>query len=125
MHAKRILARNRRIPGRATGYSFFVMSWPSGEFSQRSAHSKSIDSTIRLFTKRLDLVPVEERELVVAHIDAAVRKQRGGVRHVWLASWTGTQPLAEFFRAARLAWKRLPKEYDDQPRRISDEIDIG
>jgi hypothetical protein len=80
---------------------------------------------IRLLGERLRLVPIGERDSVVAHIDAEIRKQRGGVRRIPLATWTSGQPLPEFFRAARLAWRRLPKEQDDQPRSVRDEIDLG
>lgn len=105
--------RNRRIPGRATGHLSFVLKWSSGKLSQTCSHSTSLGSAIRLFTERLRQVPFMERESAIAHMDAEVRKARGGVRRVTLASWSATQPLPEFFRAARSQWKRLPKEYDD------------
>jgi hypothetical protein len=124
MHVNRIIARNRRIAGRATGHIFFVLRWPSGTFSQRCGYATSIDTAIRLFSQRLRLVPIIERDAVVAHIDAGVRMQRGGVRRVPLARWAGTKPLPEFFREARLAWKQLPKEHGDQARTVPDEIDL-
>jgi hypothetical protein len=122
MQASRILSRNRRVEGRATGYSFFTLRWPSGEFSQRCSYSTRLDAAIRLFTERLRLVPPSERLFATAHLDAEVRRARGGVRRIPLASWTGKQPLPEFFRSARVAWSRLSKERDDQKRVISDKI---
>jgi len=124
MQVNRILSRNRRIEGRATGYVFFVLKWPSGEFSQRCSYSTRLDPAIRLFSERLRLIPATERELATGHLDAEIRRARGGVRRFSLAYWTAAQPLPEFFRAARLAWRRLPKEHDDQKTRLSDEIDV-
>jgi hypothetical protein len=125
MHVNRIISRDRRVPGRATGYVFFTLRWPSGELSQRCPHSTRLDHAIRLFTDRLRLVPLPERELATAHLDAQVRLAQGGVRRAPLASWSGTQPLPEFFRAARQAWKQIPKEYEDQKRQIPDDIDVA
>jgi hypothetical protein len=125
MRANRIVSRNRRVAGRATGYTFFTLRWPGGEFSQRCAYATRLEATIRLFRERLRLVPPTEREFATAHLDAEVRKARGGVRRIALASWTGEQSLPEFFRAARLAWSRLPKEHDDQKRVVPDEIDLA
>ena len=112
----RIVSRNRSIPDRATGYVFFVIKWPSGSFSQRCSYCTSLDHAIRLFTERLHLVPHSERELASARFDAAIRKARGGVRRFLLAAWKGSEPLPNFFRAARLAWRDLPKESDDQEK---------
>ena len=122
MQVNRIISRNRRVQGRATGHVFFVLRWPSGEFSQRCSYCTRLDNAIRLFTERLRLVPPAERESVTAHFYAEVRRARGGVRRAPLASWTASQSLPEFFRAARLAWRQIPKEHDDQKKRISDEI---
>jgi hypothetical protein len=124
MQVNRIISRNRRVEGRATGHVFFLLRWPSGEFSQRCAYSTRLDPAIRLFTDRLRLVPPPDRKFASGHFDAEVRKARGGRKRLSLATWTAAQPLPEFFRAARVAWQRLPKEHDDQKRRIADEIDM-
>jgi hypothetical protein len=86
-------------------------------------HSTTLDYTIRLFARRLRLVPPAERELASAHVDAEVRKAGGGVRRLTLASWTGAQPVPAFFKAVRQAWRSLPKEHDDDRRVVADEID--
>src|SRR5436190_21993265 len=125
MQINRVISRNRRVPGRATGYSFFVIKWPSCMLSERCPHSTTLDYTIRKFSQSLRLVPPTERDSVTAHVDAGIRTERGGVRRVTLASWVGTQPLPEFFRLVRLAWRLLPKEHDDQVRTVSDEINIA
>lgn len=109
----------RMIPDRATGLLHFVLKWPNGEFSGQ--HIGSMSGAIRLFTERLRQVPPGERELASGHLDAALRKSGGGIKHATLARWTGTQPLVSFFQAARAAWRRLPKEHDDFKRSQSDE----
>jgi len=118
--AFRIIARNRRIPGRATGVLFVVLKWPSGGDSLRAY---SIQTAMRAFTERLRLVPPEERDSVGAHLDAEVRKARGGFGRRKLASWKGTDSLPEFLQAARSAWRSLPKEYDDQRKTSPVSID--
>lgn len=118
--AARIIARNRRIPGRATGALFVVLTWPNGH---DSFYANSVPTATRVFTERLRLVPLEERDLVSAHFDAEVRKARGGCVRVKLAVWKGTDPLPQFFQTARSAWRRLPKEYDDQRKTSPVSID--
>jgi hypothetical protein len=107
------------IPGRATGLLYFVLRWPGGQFSGQ--HAGSITGAIRLFTQRLRKVPPGEMESASGHLDAALRKAGGGIKHVRLATWTGSQPLERFFESARTAWRRLPKEHDDfaQPQSMS------
>jgi hypothetical protein len=51
--------------------------------------------------------------VATAHFEAQIRKAGGGCRRISLASWNAAQSLPEFFRAARTAWERLPKEHDD------------
>ncbi len=113
------VSRNRRTPGRATGYTFFVISWPSGTETERCPHSTNLESAIRLFKNRLRVVPFAERDVATARFDAQVRKAGGGCRRIPLASWSASQSLAVFFRAARAAWRRLPKEHDDDASTIS------
>jgi hypothetical protein len=72
----------------------------------------NIETAIRLFTNRLSYVPATERKQATAYLEVEVRKARGGFKRLKLAAWTGVRPLPEFFQAARLAWKRLPKEHD-------------
>jgi hypothetical protein len=110
----RIVKRNRSIPGRVAGYIFFVLKWPSGTFTD--GYCLTIEPAIRLFRKRLSFVPLGERELATAYFDVQARKPRGGFKRVKLATWTGAQPLPEFFRAVRLAWKRMAKENDEKGR---------
>jgi hypothetical protein len=117
MQVNRIIARNRRIPDKVAGYVFFVLRWPSGKFSD--GYCLSIEPAIRLFTKRLSFVPAAERELATAYFDVQARKARGGLKRVRLATWTRAQPLPEFFRAVRRAWKLMPKENDSQGRLIA------
>jgi hypothetical protein len=116
MRIARIISRNRRIPGRATGYVFFVLKWPGGSFYQRCPYCTSLDSSIRLFSERLRLVSSSDRDFASARFDAAIRKAGGGFQRVLLAKWIGTEPLPNFFRAARLAWRDLPKESDDEKK---------
>jgi len=66
-----------------------------------------------------------EFERATAHVDAVIRKAGGGFKRVTIATWKGTQPLPEFFHAARLAWNRLPKEHDDERELVPDEIDLA
>ena len=120
MLAKRKIWRNRRIPNRATGHLAFVIKWPSGSAS--CSFVTSFHNAIRLFIDRLRLVPLLERDSVAAHFDAEVRKAGGGVRRITLARWTATKPMPDFFREARLAYRQLPKEHDDQDRIILYEI---
>ena len=110
MQIARIISRNRRIPDRATGYIFFVLKWPSGTL--RDGYCASIEPAIHLFTKRLGCVPPAERDQASAYFDVGTRKLGGGLKRVKLATWKGGRPLAEFFQAARQAWKRIPKEND-------------
>src|SRR6266705_2645094 len=92
---------------------FFVISWPGGTETERCPHATNLESAIRLFKKRLQVVPFAERDVATARFDAQVRKAGGGCRRIPLASWSASQSLAVFFRAARAAWQRLPKEHDD------------
>ena len=125
MRVNRVIQRNRRIPGRATGHTFFVIRWPTGALGDRCPYSTNLVATFRIFKQKLRLVPPEEIEHVVAHVDAVIRKPGGGFKRVPIASWRGTQPLPEFFHAARLAWNRLPKEHDDEKKFVPDEVDFG
>src|SRR5439155_20171829 len=99
MQVNRIISRNRRVPGRGTGRTLFAFRWPSGELSEPCPYSTTLNYTIRLFTRWLDLIPPAERESATAHLDAEVGKARGGLERVTLASWVGTQPLRAFLRA--------------------------
>jgi len=120
MQVSRKIPRNRRIPNRATDDLNLVLKWPSGSVSW-PLNTKFSDG-IRHFRKRIHLVPIEEQSTVTAYVDVSVRKAGGGVRRVILARWTTTDPLPEFFRKARLAYNRLPKERDDEHRMVPHEI---
>jgi hypothetical protein len=76
----------------------------------------SFHNLTRVFMQRLGLVPPAERDSATAHFDAAVRKAGGGIRRILHTTGNGTEPLPNFFRAARLAWRDLPKESDDQKK---------
>jgi hypothetical protein len=110
MQVAHIISRNRKIPGKAAGYIFFVIKWPGGTLTD--GYCLSIEPAIRLFTKRFSSVPPAEHKQATAYFDVEVRKARGGFKREKLATWTGDCPLPEFFRAARQAWKRMPKEHD-------------
>jgi hypothetical protein len=112
MQARKIIPRNRTTPNRVAGYVFFVLIWPSGTLTD--GYVLDIESAIRLFSKRLSVVPPVERESATAYFDVQTRKARGGLKRVRLATWKGTQPLPKFFQLARRAWKRIPKEFDDK-----------
>ncbi len=108
---------NRRIPGRATGRLALVLRWPGGNACESGCHS--LDQAIRVFSRQLRRVAPEERHAVTAHLQASVRGSHGGERRKTLASWTCTQPVPEFFRLARVAWRRMPKEQADLENGIS------
>lgn len=110
MQVARIISRNRKIPDRAAGYIFFVLKWPGGTVTD--GYTMNIETAIRMFTNRLSYVPAAEREEATAYFEVEARKARGGFKRLKLAAWKGVRPLPEFFQATRLAWKRLPKEYD-------------
>jgi hypothetical protein len=121
MHVSLRIPRNRKIPNRVVvGTLDLVLKWPGGSTSYPIADNFS--SAIRHFRQRLHLVPLEQRAASTADISCAVRKARGGVRRVILARWTAREQLPEFFRIARLAYARLPKEEDDEHKMISHEI---
>ncbi len=120
MLAKRRVPRNRRIPNRATGYLSLVIRWPNGNDSVQFA--TGFRQLIGFFEERLRLVPIPERDSVTAHFDATVRKAGGGERRVTLAKWAAPEPLPEFYRAARLAYRQLPKENEDQGTLASYEL---
>ena len=79
------------------------MKWPGG--SAACSFVTSFHNASRLFMERLRLVPLAERDSVTAHFDAEVRKAGGGIGRIMLATWISTEPLPNFFRAARLAWQ--------------------
>src|SRR5688572_26023845 len=110
MQVARIISRNRKISGRAAGSIFFVLKWPGGTVTD--GYTMNLETAIRMFTNRLSYVPATEREQATAYFEVEARKARGGFKRLKLATWKGLRPLAEFFQAARLAWKRLPKEHD-------------
>jgi hypothetical protein len=110
MQIAQIIPRNRKTPDRAAGYIFFVLKWPSGTLTD--GYCLNIEPVIRLFTKRFGCVPLAERKQATAYFEVEVRKARGGFKRAKIATWTGDCPLPEFFRAARQAWKRMPKEND-------------
>ena len=123
MLVNRVIRRNRRIPGRATGYTHFVIRWPGGKLNDHCPYSTNLVATFRIFKQKLRMVPPEELERTIAQVDAEIRKPGGGCKRVPIATWKGTQPLPEFFHAARLAWNRLSKE-DDERKLVPDEIDL-
>jgi len=100
--------KSGKTPNTRKGLIHFVLKWPTGAFPGQ--HIGGIDHAIRLFAERLRLVPPSERELTSAHFDAELRAAHGGIRRIRLATWKGTQPLAPFFQAARVAWRRHLKE---------------
>ena len=69
---------------------------------------------IRRFVHELKHVPKGERELATATLSAGLRKARGGVTWVPLASWSGKESVEAFFQRAKAAWRRLPKEDDER-----------
>lgn len=116
---KRVIARNRRMPGRADGSLFFTLRWESGYFRQGYYNNcRQLDPLIRLFRDRLRMVPPEEIPHSIAKFYATVRKAAGGMKRVTLASWVGSEPIEVFFTSARAAWLALPKEHDDQNKEI-------
>jgi hypothetical protein len=120
MLAKHRVSQSRRIPNRATGGLSFVIRWPSGSAS--ASFVTGFSNLIRLFEDRLRLVPIAERDSVTAHFDATVRKAGGGERRVTLAKWGAADPLPEFYKRARLVYRRFPKERDYPDTFVSFEI---
>lgn len=121
MRASLRIPRNRKIPNRVvTGTLDFVLKWPGGDTGRPVADNFS--NAIRHFRHLMHLVPIEERAALTAHISVAVRKARGGVKRITLASWKATESLPEFFRKARHVYDELPKEDDDQHKMIPREI---
>jgi hypothetical protein len=114
MQIRKSLPRNKKVPGRAAGFIFIEIKWPSGAISAFSP--PNVQSAIRLFTHRLDAIPPAEREVATASFKVEIRRERGGLRRVEFARWSGDQKLGDFFRRARAAWKQVPKEYDDKGR---------
>ena len=123
MQVTQIMPRNCKIPDRAAGYIFFVLKWPGG--SLNDGYCLSIEPAIRLFTKRLSYISAAERKFATAYFDVQARKPGGGFKRLKLATWTGDRPLPEFFRAARQAWKRMPKEHDGKGFLIPQETVIA
>ncbi len=123
MLAKRRVSRSRRIPNRATGHLSFAARWPSGGAS--ASFATGFGHLIRLFENRLRQVPIAERSSITAHFDATVRKVGGGEKRVTLAKWTAAEPLPQFYRTARVAYRQLPKEHDDQDYFVPCEIQDG
>lgn len=62
---------------------------------------------------RIEQIPLEERPQATAFIEADIRKANGGNPRVRLATWVGTDCIEAFFSKARIAWKALPKEWDE------------
>src|SRR5688572_26361091 len=94
------IPRDRRTPGRACGHVSFILKWPSGSISGRHGYQRTLTSIIRAFSGELRTVPLPERSLATAKLNAAVRKGGGGEKWIALASWSGTQPVETFFQAA-------------------------
>ena len=115
MPLKLIIARDRRVPDRATGALYVSLKRPSGNFLQRCG---KFDVAIRTFRERLKLIPPEEVEVAGGYMDAEIRKAKGGKKRIRLGYWKGTEPLGEFFQRVTAAWKDLPKELEDQGREI-------
>lgn len=114
MKLDRLTKQNRNIPGRADGYVFFLLRWPSGSFSHQSRWSRNLNTTIRMFRDRMKLIPPDELSLATGEIQATVRNQHGLPRRTTLAEWHEGEPLPAFFATAKAAWKGLPKETADQ-----------
>jgi len=74
-----------------------------------------------MFSGELERVPPAERPSATATLNAAVRKAGGGEEWIPLATWSGAQPVEPFFQAARVAWRKLPKEDDDHRKVIVDD----
>lgn len=73
-----------------------------------------------MFSGELQRVPLSERPLATATLNAAVRKAGGGETWICLAAWSGEQPVELFFHEARTAWRKLPKENDDHRKVMLD-----
>jgi hypothetical protein len=114
----RIILRNRRIPNRATGHVSFILKWPRGGLTERRSYCDRLESAIRFFLRALKMVPAEDMGAATACFYAAVRKPGGGLGRIQLADWSGTASLPGFLQATRRAWASLPKEEDDQGRRV-------
>lgn len=104
-------AHTELVPGAVyRGGVRITLKWPSGEFIRY--HRGGIESAIRLFSERLNRVPPSERESASGRIEGGTRAPHGGHRRVKLATWKGTEPLAGFFRAAKLAWRQITRPFD-------------
>jgi hypothetical protein len=123
MDVKLIYARNRRIPGRATGTAYFDLKWPSGRISKRDVQFGGLASAIKFLKHRLKEIPASERDSLSAELFAEIRKPVGSLGRVSLGSCVGERSLSELFKNAETAWTQLEHECDDQKVRIPDVID--
>lgn len=91
-------------PGTVSAAVHVVIKWPSGNFSR---WERGIQNTIRTISETVNRVPAAELELASGRIEVGTRAPHGGRRWVRMATWKGTEPLTEFFQAARTAWRRI------------------
>ena len=123
MHAKRIFARNRRIPGRATGTTYFDLKWSSGRVSKRDIQFQGLKSAINFLNHRLKDIPQNERDSLTATLYAEVRKPGGGLGRLTLGSCIGEKSLADLFARSFSIWRELEHEEGDQKTFVPDVID--
>src|SRR3954467_10374757 len=79
VQVKRILSRNRQIPGKATGTTYFDLRWPSGRISKRDEQFHGLKAAIKFLQHRLRDIPQAERNSLSANLYAEVRKSSGGL----------------------------------------------
>jgi hypothetical protein len=122
VQVKRILSRNRQIPGKATGTTYFDLRWPSGRISKRDEQFHGLKAAIKFLQHRLRDIPQAERNSLSANLYAEVRKSSGGLGRISLGSCVGEKSLADLFEQAEVIWNELEHEDDNQKTFVPDVI---
>jgi len=123
MEINRIYPRNRRIPGRATGATFFDLRWTSGRVGIRDGHFQSLSSAIKFLKHHVRQIPLSERSSLSAELFAEIRRAIGSCGRISLGRCVGEKSLQELFERAEYAWNNLEQEDDDQKVFVPDVID--
>ena len=127
MRVKRKIAPRRDVPGRADGYLFFSLKWPSGREFHRSLCTRTVKHLMHvldLFRRRTQLIPPEELTLATGVFEATIRRANGKLRRVRLGIWKGADSMEDFIKTVRSSWEGLPKEADDEGRLVEEEISL-
>src|SRR5262245_10273216 len=114
MRVRKLRARDRSTPARATGWVICNLTLPAIEESfvnwfYTPNRDRTMAAVRRFILKKLPKNGIGLEDAVFV-ISAQVRKSSGGVRRKQLADWHVGEPIQRALERAASEWDQLPKE---------------